>query len=570
MADKNFTLKQIKDKIKKSVAELLNVRDIATDVALMDSGLSSVATTELSMRLSKDFGVKIRPTIVFTSPTIDDISERVFELLEVKREEAGLPSNRSDEVDTTSQSSSYEAAAAAASDNINERPEAFIAGWGIATPFPLSAETYLEIDKRERKKLGQSQEIIDQMAQLVKASRIYNRHTCHPYFLPKGKKPSDYPDAVGTMKEDIYSKYDANPPLRVREACYNDTAVKMCIAAAEKAVKCWGKDKSTITHIISTCTSGWTEPGIGCSVIKALGLTQDIQKQELNFNGCFCGATCLRMARDFIRSGAAEAVLIVACEVATTHYDFNRTETERMIAQSLFADGAASLVVAKEGVWRYSKTGSAIVPESGHLLGLRPPQHDDETQYIMTLSKMVAPSLYAYFSKGHGVDIIKKLYNPREPKPALAIHPGGPRILEAVGDVFFELGWQENALQASFDTFGNFGNLGSAAMLFVLANRLGKNDIREDKLLTMAFGPGVTVEYALLEHSSVPQKKRGARKAAPAVQNGSQLEEPEERAQSSDSSNMMLILGINTIAMLIFGAYFIWSTSQGGAGRAEL
>jgi predicted naringenin-chalcone synthase len=164
--------------------------------------------------------------------------------------------------------------------------------------------------------------------------------------------------------------------------------------------------------------------------------------------------------------------------VATTHYDWNRTETERMIAQSLFADGAASLIVAKEGVWRYSQTGSAIVPNSSHLLGLRPPLEEDETMYCMTLSKMVAPSLYGYFSKGHGKDILKKLYNPRQAKPALAIHPGGPRILEAVGDVFFELGWKEDSLQASYDTFGHFGNLGSAAMLFVLANRLGSNDIQ--------------------------------------------------------------------------------------------
>jgi predicted naringenin-chalcone synthase/acyl carrier protein len=475
MSNKSFTLKQIKEKITKSVSELLDVKTVASDVPLMDSGLTSVATTELSMRLSKDFGVKIRPTIVFTSPTIDDISERVFELLEVRREEAG--ETRVGSVEDGNQSQAYKAAAAASSSN-NERSEAHIAGWGIAVPFPMSAETYMEIDERERRKLGQSQEVIDQMKQLVKASRIKNRHSCHPFFLPKGKKPSDYPNAVGTMKEDIYTKWGSNPPLRVREACYLDTAVKMCVSAAEKAVQNWGKDRGTITHILTTCTSGWTEPGIGCAVIKALGLSEDIQKAELNFNGCFCGATCLRVARDFIRAGDATAVLIVACEVAITHYDWNRTETERMIAQSLFADGAASLIVAKEGVWRYSQTGSAIVPNSSHLLGLRPPLEEDETMYCMTLSKMVAPSLYGYFSKGHGKDILKKLYNPRQAKPALAIHPGGPRILEAVGDVFFELGWKEDSLQASYDTFGHFGNLGSAAMLFVLANRLGSNDIQ--------------------------------------------------------------------------------------------
>ena len=329
----------------------------------------------------------------------------------------------------------------------------------------------------------------------------------------------------------------------------------MCVRAAENAVKCWGKDKSTITHVLTTCTSGWTEPGIGCAVIKALGLSQDIQKAELNFNGCFCGATCLRMARDIIRAGDATAVLIVACEVATTHFDWNRTETELMIAQSLFADGAASIVVAREGIWRYSQTGSSIVPESGHLLGLRPPMYKDETCYVMTLSKLVSPSLYAYFSKGHGKDIIKKLYNPREPKPALAVHPGGPRILEAVGDVFFELGWKEDALQASFDTFGNFGNLGSSAMLFVLANRLGKNDITEDKLITMAFGPGVTVEYAQLERSK-GGKSSGAKKSS---SSGSKVVTKKNNgAGAAPSNTLLLFLMLQTFAVMVFGALCLW------------
>mmetsp|Transcript_4281 Transcript_4281/g.6903 ORF Transcript_4281/g.6903 Transcript_4281/m.6903 type:complete len:546 (+) Transcript_4281:9-1646(+) len=541
MAPKSFTLKQIKDKITALVAEQLGVRTIGTDVTLMDTGLTSMATTELSIRLSKEFGVKIRPTIVFTSPTIDDISERVLELVEVRREEAGVSTSKSVE----------EYAATETAEEDNERYEAHIASWGIATPFPISTERYLEIDRRERQKKGQPESVIKQMATFVKSSRIHNRHSCHPFFLPDGDSPEDYPDAVGTMKTDIYGPHpDHNPPLITRMGCYPDTAVKMCVAAAEKAVKNWGLDRSEITHVLTTCTSGWSEPGIGCAVIKTLGLSEDIQKAELNFNGCFCGATCLRLANDIIKSGSGKAVLLVACEVSTSHFDWGRTDTELMIAQSLFADGAASLVVAKEGIWKYTKTGSAIVPNSSHLLGLKPPLKDHETCYVMTLSKLVSPSLYAYFSKGHGKDILKTLYNPREPKPALAIHPGGPRILEAVGDVFFELGWKEDALDASYETFGYFGNLGSAAMLFVLANRLGKNDIKEDKLITMAFGPGVTVEYALLERSSASAKK--AKKSSSAV--------GQTATKQNATSMMMLIMMVNTIVMLAFGVFFVWKS----------
>jgi predicted naringenin-chalcone synthase len=63
--------------------------------------------------------------------------------------------------------------------------------------------------------------------------------------------------------------------------------------------------------------------------------------------------------------------------------------------------------------------------------------------------------------------------------------------------VFQDLGWEDDALESSYDTLQSIGNLGSAAMMFVLARRL--DSIKEDRLITMAFGPGVTVEWATLE-----------------------------------------------------------------------
>lgn len=72
-------------------------------------------------------------------------------------------------------------------------------------------------------------------------------------------------------------------------------------------------------------------------------------------------------------------------------------------------------------------------------------------------------------------------------KTALAIHPGGPNILHHVGKVFEAYGWQESALDHSYATLRSVGNLGAAAMVFVLARSLEKID--QDSLITMAFGP---------------------------------------------------------------------------------
>jgi len=380
--------------------------------------------------------------------------------------------------------------------------EAHIAGTGTAVPYPISTEQYLAHDRKIREHNGQSEQTIKMIERLTLGTGIHTRHYVHPHWLPQGKQPSDYPDAVDvSLTDDIFTPHDYIPPYHERMKVFHDTAVKLAVKAARKALADWGGDPSQISHLITTCTSGWSEPGIAVEVIRQLGLPLDCQKAELNFNGCFCGATCLRMARDAVRGGDASGVLVVAVETAATHYDLNATDPSSLVAHSLFADGAAAVILAPQGRWKYTGTGMSLVPDSTALLGLDPPKSPEHSAYRMTLDKGVGPALGGYLQSERGSSLLDKLEASGEGiKPGLAIHPGGPNILHHVGQAFMARGWEENALDHSYDTLRGVGNLGAAAMLFVLARNLEK--VKEDKLITMAFGPGVTIEWATLERAS--------------------------------------------------------------------
>ena len=91
----------------------------------------------------------------------------------------------------------------------------------------------------------------------------------------------------------------------------------------------------------------------------------------------------------------------------------------------------------------------------------------------------------------------------RTRRPAMAVHPGGPRILGAVKRSILPRGWPKDALQHSESTFSRYGNLGSTASLVVLHDMLqDENALKDhDDLGVMAFGPGVTVEYAVLRRN---------------------------------------------------------------------
>jgi predicted naringenin-chalcone synthase len=77
-----------------------------------------------------------------------------------------------------------------------------------------------------------------------------------------------------------------------------------------------------------------------------------------------------------------------------------------------------------------------------------------------------------------------------------AVHPGGRAILEKIQS---GLELEPAQLNASRSVLRDYGNMSSATILFVLDKMLRDADEEGDKLvLAMAFGPGLTIENALL------------------------------------------------------------------------
>ena len=74
-----------------------------------------------------------------------------------------------------------------------------------------------------------------------------------------------------------------------------------------------------------------------------------------------------------------------------------------------------------------------------------------------------------------------------------AVHPGGPRILSAVGET---LGLDESDLRCSRGVLADHGNMSSATILFIL-ERIAREGT-SGPCVAMAFGPGLTAEVALL------------------------------------------------------------------------
>jgi len=79
---------------------------------------------------------------------------------------------------------------------------------------------------------------------------------------------------------------------------------------------------------------------------------------------------------------------------------------------------------------------------------------------------------------------------------AWAIHPGGPRIVQASGAA---LGLSEEQIRPSLSVLANHGNMSSPTVLFILDQLMRDGATAEAKhAVLLAFGPGLCIEACLL------------------------------------------------------------------------
>jgi predicted naringenin-chalcone synthase len=85
-----------------------------------------------------------------------------------------------------------------------------------------------------------------------------------------------------------------------------------------------------------------------------------------------------------------------------------------------------------------------------------------------------------------------------------AVHPGGRSILDKVET---SLSLPKEALTRSRFVLKNYGNMSSATVLFVLKETLDQATTENALTCAMAFGPGLTVETAVMERLGGPTAK---------------------------------------------------------------
>ncbi len=250
-----------------------------------------------------------------------------------------------------------------------------------------------------------------------------------------------------------------------------------------------------ITHLIVVSCTGMYAPGLDIDLIGRLTLKTDIKRTCINFMGCYAAFNALKLANSFCDSDPSACVLIICTELCSIHFQREKTD-DNILANALFADGSAALIVEpqpRRGVSLNMVNFYCDVAMSGEkdmawTIG--------DAGFEMKLSSYV-PDVIRSGIRDLTMKLLNSNYTSLHEVDYYAIHPGGRKILEVIED---ELGVTKEQNAQAYDVLKQYGNMSSATVIFVLASIWKNlNGVDSDrKILSFAFGPGLTMESMLL------------------------------------------------------------------------
>lgn len=363
----------------------------------------------------------------------------------------------------------------------------------IGTALPPYKYSQADIGEFMVRYFNINNELARKLSVIYKKSGIEYRYSALPDFHQNGQLPLLFQQAL------------KNPTLGNRMQVYRNAALDLAVAAVKNCLAGLNTRKANkrllpVTHLITVSCTGMSAPGLDLQLMEKLELPDHVERTSVNFMGCYAAFHALKMAHAISASNKEATVLIVLVELCSLHFQPD-LDSRNMVVNSLFADGAAAILVSSdqksEGLkipsLRLAGFHSKVVHEGSELMTWNP----TENGFLMGLDALV-PNLIEEHSGTLLEEALTKFKSKKSKVQHWAIHPGGKKILESV---LKGMNLSKENLDASYEVLQNFGNMSSPTIAFVLKLMMQKRISwkNKERILAAGFGPGITIETALLE-----------------------------------------------------------------------
>jgi predicted naringenin-chalcone synthase len=250
-------------------------------------------------------------------------------------------------------------------------------------------------------------------------------------------------------------------------------------------------EPAQIVHV--TCT-GYISPSAPQRLVADRGWNTGVT--HAYHMGCYASLPAVRLAAGLVASEGG-AVDIVHTEMCSLHMNPAVHTPEQLVVQSLFADGHIRYTVGEDQNspgFRILSVKEKILPGTQDLMGWMPASWGMQMNLSREVPDKIRENIRPFVS-----ELLREAGIPLEVAMRtgiFAIHPGGPKIVESVRT---SLELSEEQVKQSKRVLRERGNMSSATIPHVWQEILRDGAPAGTPIVSLAFGPGLTVFGSVME-----------------------------------------------------------------------
>lgn len=283
-----------------------------------------------------------------------------------------------------------------------------------------------------------------------------------------------------------------------------EAALDLGAEAVAGALARAGLAPADVDMIMFTTVTGIAAPSIEARLAGRLGLRPDVKRVPVFGLGCVAGAAGIARLHDYLRGWPEHVAVLLSVELCSLTLQRGDASPANLVAGALFGDGAAAVVAVGTGRSQVDRqkgrregrqptvvaTRSRLYPGTEQVMGW----DVTDTGFRVVLDAGV-PDVAREYLGGDVRGFLAEHGLTTADVSAWVCHPGGPKVLNAVHEA---LDLPPGALDVTWRSLAEVGNLSSASVLHVLRDTIALRPPPGTPGLLIAMGPGFCSELVLL------------------------------------------------------------------------